>query len=313
MQQAVTCSPSVSATRPPHVRAFETHVCKTSFLAPRRRPTRFSSRAIAPQSIYTRLATTLTYPPNRGSSFGTFTTRQRSTLTGCNPRTREAISIAPLAPPPSMPKRRCATPPTIARAEDVPGGTYPARIDAVAATAQPPFIPAASCTTVRSTPACPGAVPSSLPCRLRHTPAARSSSHPRIGGYWIRAKRLALGESVNWTSSRGLLLDRPSVSGNQRNRHPAMPCMTTRIAAKQDGTGIASPAGFLNDLPNIPTLGPPRHRTTGERNPALVYARVRPSLSAGAVGVLAPLPRPLVRRVLNDATSLSDEFPADWR
>ena len=55
MGQAVTCSPSASATRPPHVRAFQTQICKTSFPTSRRCPKPFPSRDIAPQSIHTRL------------------------------------------------------------------------------------------------------------------------------------------------------------------------------------------------------------------------------------------------------------------
>ena len=55
MEQATTCSPSVSATLPPPVRTFQVQIYKASFLASRRCPMRFPSWAIPPQSIYTRL------------------------------------------------------------------------------------------------------------------------------------------------------------------------------------------------------------------------------------------------------------------
>jgi len=57
MWGTVACSPSVSATRPPHVRTINTQTCKTSFAASRRSSMHFPSRAIAPQSIHTRLVT----------------------------------------------------------------------------------------------------------------------------------------------------------------------------------------------------------------------------------------------------------------
>ena len=57
MGRAVTCSLSVLATRKPRVRTIEPQICKSSFLAPLRRPTLFPSRTVAPQSIHTRLVT----------------------------------------------------------------------------------------------------------------------------------------------------------------------------------------------------------------------------------------------------------------
>ena len=57
MGQAVTCSPSPSALRSPHVGAFQTQICKTSFLASPLRPTPSPSRAIALQSNHTWLVT----------------------------------------------------------------------------------------------------------------------------------------------------------------------------------------------------------------------------------------------------------------
>lgn len=57
MGQVVAGSVSVPATLTPHVRAFETQICKISILTSRRRPAPFPSRAIAPQSIHARLVT----------------------------------------------------------------------------------------------------------------------------------------------------------------------------------------------------------------------------------------------------------------
>lgn len=54
-EQATTYAPSVSAMRPPQMCAFEPRICKTSFLASRRYPAPFPSRAIGPRAKYTRL------------------------------------------------------------------------------------------------------------------------------------------------------------------------------------------------------------------------------------------------------------------
>ena len=81
MGHAVTCSPSVFATRPLHVRAFETQTCKTSFLASHRLPTPFPPRAIARQSIHTRLVTERMWQKGDGEISAirrTFRTRAQS-------------------------------------------------------------------------------------------------------------------------------------------------------------------------------------------------------------------------------------------
>ena len=88
MGQAATCSPSVSATRPQHVRAFETHICKTSFLALRRRRTPYPSRAIVSQSIHTRLVTEHLW---QGGDVGIASIRQT-----CEHQRRHARMLDPL-------------------------------------------------------------------------------------------------------------------------------------------------------------------------------------------------------------------------
>ena len=87
MGQAATCSPSVSATRLPHVRTFETQLCKTSFPARRRRPTPFPSR-----TIHTRLVTERMGAGRRRTEFHPFS--KRANMCTDHARTLDACGVA---------------------------------------------------------------------------------------------------------------------------------------------------------------------------------------------------------------------------